>query len=289
MRRQLVILALLSIIQLSALCLSPPFVYSMNFRRNRKNSWRVPNLYLRDSWGQSYGLARPQRFDLKRFFLYAMILFGIADVLLVLVFLFVSLFPARPASPVARRVTRTPAVTAVAQHTATAAPEPTEQATGEPAATRVRRRTRTPAPTAVPTQAPEPTLPVVVEKNVAPARTIAYELPASLQTGGLEISVPPEPVDCTPADQMPAIVSESVKLCAGQEYRPFTVRGENIGVFGDKSAPIRANGRGYGITVEGARIFITNVLVRATTDAGDAAILLSGGRWWDQPCGPVRR
>ena len=246
----------------------------MNFRRNRKSSWRVPNLYLRDSWGQTYGLARPQRFDLKRFFLYAMILFGVLDVVLVLVFLVVSLFPARPAPSVARRATRTPVATAVVQNTATSAPEPTLEPTVEPAATRARRRTRTPAPAAVPTQAPEPTQPVVVEKNVSPARTLAYELPATLQVGGLEISVPPEPVDCTPSDQMPDVVSESVKLCGGQEYRPFTVRGENIGVFGDKSAVIRANGRGYGIVVEGARILITNVLVRATTDAGDAAILL---------------
>ena len=234
-------------------------------------------MYLRDTWGQTYGLARAPRFDLRRFFLYAMFVFGALDVLLLLVFVTAPAFAPRPARTAVKRATRTPTAVAIARATATSESQPTLEPTNAPAATRVRRtRTPTPKPTRAPTQAPAPTQTIAptVVKNMLPARTLAYELPSTLGVGALEINVPPEPVECTPADQMPDVVSESVKLCAGQEYRAFTVRGENIGVFGDMRAPIRASGRGYAIVVEGARIFIRNVMIRATTDANDAAILL---------------
>jgi|GEM_PF-3128653 hypothetical protein len=247
----------------------------MKFLRPRKPSpWRVPDIYLRDTWGQTYGLARPRQFDRRRFFLYAMLVFGAVDVVLALVFLAWSLFPSRPAPATARRPARTPTAVAARQVTPTAEWQATAAPTNPPAATRTRRPAQ--APTRAPTHAPQPTQPIVpvVEKEVAPARTIAYDLPATLNLAALQIAVPPEPVNCTPADQMPGVVSESVKLCAGQEYRPFTVNGQNIGVFGDKSAVIRANGRGFGIVVQGARIMIQNVLVRATTEASDASVLL---------------
>jgi len=232
---------------------------------------------MRDTWGQPYGLAHTRRFDRRQFFIWAMALFGALDLVLALVLAWVYFFPARPAPLVAKRPTRAPTLVAV-RHTATAEAAPTNAPTDAPAATRV-RRTRTPAPepTRAPTQAVEPTAqPVmpVAEKNVSPARTLAYELPTTLQLGRVQINVPPEPVNCTPANQLPDVVTESVKLCAGQEYRAFTVRGEDIGVFGDPSSVIRAQGRGYAIVAEGARIFIRDVLIRATTDANDAAILL---------------
>jgi hypothetical protein len=249
----------------------------MNFFRPRKSySSRLPDLYLRDTWGQSYGLAHERRFDKRRFFIGAMLLLGAVNVVLTVVFAWAYFFPPRPAATAARRATRAPTVVAVQPRTPTPEPTATEQSTEFPAPTRPRSPTR--LPTRLPTRAAatEPSAPAlpVVEKNVAPARTFAYDLPATLNVGALSVSVPPEPQSCTPPDQMPDVVSESVKLCEGVEYRPFTVRGENIGVFGNASALIRAYGRGYGIVVEGARILISNVLIRATTDVADGAMLL---------------
>ena len=69
---------------------------------------------------------------------------------------------------------------------------------------------------------------------------------------------------------MPDVVDRSVKLCPGQNYRPFLLRGEKIGVFGDKSSVIRSQGRGYAIIVEGTPTYVQNVMIRGTTEAGDA-------------------
>lgn len=99
-------------------------------------------------------------------------------------------------------------------------------------------------------------------------------MPATLNLAALSVQVPGEPVECTPANAMPDVVERSVKLCAGQNYRPFIVRGENIGVFGDKSAVIHSDGRGYGIIAEGSRLFIQNVTIRGTTGAGDSNTFL---------------
>lgn len=247
----------------------------MNFLHPRNpNSSRIPNLYMRDTWGQTYGLAHSRRFDRRRFFINAMLVLGAVDVVLVIVFAWAYFFPPRPAVTVTRRAVRTvTAVAAVQPNTPTPEPPATEPPTEVPAATRQRNPTRaaTRAPTSPP---PAPTRVAVVEKNAVPARTVAFELPATLNLGALQVNIPPEPESCTPPGQMPDVVSASVKLCDGAEYRPFTVRGEDIGVFGSPSAPIRANGRAYGIVVEGARILISNVLIRTTTDAADAAVLL---------------
>lgn len=242
----------------------------MKFLRSRKSFPRsVGNVYLPDTWGYSYGLARPHRFDRRRLFINFMIVFAAIDVLLAVFFVWGFFFP--PRAPSVARAPRTPTKFAVKQATATPEPEPTGEPTDAPTRPRA-TRTQPPAPTLI-----APTIPAaapVVEKNVAPARTLAYDLPATLQLNALALQIPSEPTDCTPANQMPEVVNESIKLCAGQEYRPFTLRGEDIGVFGDKSAVIRAQRRSFAIVAEGARLFIQNVLIRATTDASDAAILL---------------
>ncbi|MDL1898388.1 hypothetical protein FBQ82_19250 [Anaerolineae bacterium CFX7] len=245
----------------------------MNFLRSRKTvSSRTPNLYLRDTWGQAYGLAHTRRFDRRSFFLRAMAILGAIDLIMALGFGWAWLFPPRP--PVAAAKRAAPTRLAVQARTSTPEPTATEQPTDLPTPTRQRSRTR--APTFAPTQAapPPPTAAPIVEKKVAPARTLAYALPATLNVGALTINVPPEPQNCTPPEQMPDVVSASVKLCADAEYRPFTVRGENIGVFGNANAVIRAQGRGFAIVAEGARILIANVVIRATTAAEDGAILL---------------
>lgn len=246
----------------------------MKFKRERTPShWFVKDIYLRDTWGDPYYLSRPRRFNYRRLFILAMVLFGLVDLVLVGVFGLGLLFPPRAPAAAARRpaATRAPTLAAllptlVARRT-TPLPPPTQRPAPKP----------TQVPPVPPTAAPvEPTAApaVKVAKAVIPARTIGVQLPATLNVAPLSLVVPPEPPNCTPADQMPDLVTASVKLCGGQSYRPFTLRGDNIGVFGDKTSLIRAEGRAFGITAEGAQLWIQDVVIRATTAPGDASILL---------------
>lgn len=251
----------------------------MKFRRERTPShWLVQDIYLRDTWGSPFYVSRSRRWNWRRIFFAAMVLFGIVDAVLAAFFLLASLLPPRPTN-IALNASRASTATAQAK---TAAKQPTTVARGNtrtPAPTK-RPPTPTRASTRVPTQPPaQPTLtPTPVPPTVAvtptPARTISINPPASLNLAALKIVIPYEPAQCTPADAMPDVIDHTVKLCAGQNYRPFTLRGQDIGVFGDKSSVIRSQGRGYGIIAEGAHLFIQNVLIRGTTDAHDAAILL---------------
>lgn len=241
----------------------------MKFRREKKPSpWLVQDIYLRDTWGSPFNVSRSRRWSLRRVFFAAMIVFGMVDACLAAFFVIAYLFPPRPAPTAQRSPTRVATVVA-RQATAppvraTATPPPTVL---PPTATR---------PVAAPINPPPPTVapaePPVV--NVAPARSIAVELASSLNLAALQIEIPNEPRDCTPANQMPEVVERSIKLCGGETYRPFVVRGDNIGVFGDKSAVIRSEGRGYGIVAEGSRLFIQNVLIRGTTAPSDTNTFL---------------
>lgn len=254
----------------------------MKFKRERKSSpWYVHDIYLRDTWGTPYYVSRSRRWDLRRFFVLALILFGIVDVALASFLLIAYLFPPRP-STTAGNPPATRIVTAVARQPTVVA----RRTSPTPAPTK-RPPTRTPRPpTPVPTEPPPPpTAQPTVERPTAlpterpveiaaPLRTISVNLPATLKRSDLTLQVPVEPKQCTPANAMPDVVDRTVKLCGGQEYRPFLVRGENIGVFGDKSSVIRSQGRGYGIIVEGANNLIQNVLIRGTTDRSDENIML---------------
>lgn len=197
-----------------------------------------------------------------------MIVFGVVDALLAVVFLIGYVLQPRAINTAQRNPTR---VTTVVARAVTAAPQPTR--------TRVptqRPPTQVP-PTAAPTNPPPtaaPLLPPPPTEVLAPARTISVSLPGTLNLAALTVEIPKEPVDCTPADAMPDVVDRSVKLCGGQTYRPFLLRGENIGVFGDKSSVIRSDGRGYGIIAEGARLYIQNVMIRGSTAAQDAGTFL---------------
>lgn len=253
----------------------------MKFKRERTPSrWLVQDLYLRDTWGYTYYLSRPRRFNLRRFFVWAVVIFGLVDLLFACVLLFsLVLIPRVNRLTAQRPAANRAAPIAVAQPTASgklAIPVRTATAvTARRPPTPPRARpTNTPAArarTAVPTAAAALD---IAQTNLSPARTISVALPATLNEAALVVPVPPEPPDCTPADQMSDVVSVSVRLCAGQTYRPFVVRGENIGVFGDPTAVIRAQGRAFGIVAEGARILIQKVVVRAETDAADAASFL---------------
>lgn len=243
----------------------------MKFRRERTPSpWLVHDIYLRDTWGSPFNVSRSRRWSLRRFFLTAMILFGVVDACLAV--FFVGAYFTQPRTANTARRQNPTRVVAVAAPQATETPRPTR----ERAPTQIPpTRAPTIAPTTAPTQPPpiEPTQPPPTE-IVELGNTLAVALPATLNLAPLSVQIPNEPAECTPAEAMPDVVDRSVKLCAGQNYRPFLLRGENIGVFGDKSSVIRSEGRGYGIVAEGARLLIQNVLIRGTTNAEDSNMLL---------------
>lgn len=91
--------------------------------------------------------------------------------------------------------------------------------------------------------------------------------------GTLTVDVPRAPniPYCTPASALGSIVTRSVKLCAGQTYRPFTIVGNNISVVGDsaRTAKIRSSGRAYGITVRGSNVLLSGVNIVGATAASD--------------------
>ena len=91
--------------------------------------------------------------------------------------------------------------------------------------------------------------------------------------GALTVEIPRAPniPYCTPASALGNIVTRSIKLCAGQTYRPFTIVGNNISVVGDsaRTAKIRSSGRGYGITVRGSNVLLSGVNIVGATAASD--------------------
>jgi len=91
--------------------------------------------------------------------------------------------------------------------------------------------------------------------------------------GTLTVEIPRAPniPYCTPVAALGSIVTRSVKLCAGQTYRPFTVVGNNISVIGDtnRTAKIQSRGRAYGITVRGSSVLISGVNIVGATAASD--------------------
>lgn len=91
--------------------------------------------------------------------------------------------------------------------------------------------------------------------------------------GTLTVEIPQAPniLYCTPASSLGSIVLRSVKLCAGQTYRPFTVLGSNLAIVGDaaRTAKIQSFGRAYGITVRGSNVLISGVNIIGATAAQD--------------------
>src|SRR5581483_1998114 len=230
----------------------------MKFKRKQTPThWLVEDLYLRESWGKPYSPIAPSRgSNLRRLFVMAMVIFGIVDVIVASIYMMGILFPTRPASNTAAARNAATSVptksarppTAVAQRV-----NPTRTPTRRAPSPMPRPRTATPTRgPAQPTTPPQPppaappthvalAVPQANAQNLAPARTVSIEMPASLNTGALAVGIPPEPKDCTPANAMPDVIAVSVKLCPGQSYRPFLLRGNNIGVFADRSAIIRSS------------------------------------------------
>lgn len=154
-----------------------------------------------------------------------------------------------------------------------AAPE--QQAPAPDDAERPGQRTAK-TPTRKPTAAAKPAgaaTPKVAAAEPAPnkiASTIRVNVPA--YTGAPSVSIPltARPAKCTPASDMPAVVSRSIALCPGQPYGPFRVEGDTITVFGDKSAVVRGAPRGYAITARGSRIAIVEVRVEGAAHPDDS-------------------
>jgi hypothetical protein len=68
---------------------------------------------------------------------------------------------------------------------------------------------------------------------------------------------------------MPANVTRSILLCPNETYAAFRVSGSNLTVYGDPTALVQANPRGFGITVTGNNVAIVGVRVAAITHPAD--------------------
>ena len=136
--------------------------------------------------------------------------------------------------------------------------------------------TRTPRP---PTATPTPIIetederpPVIVPIPVNfMAQKISLDVPAYANTAPAEIRLTARPKNCTPANRLPDIVTQTTLLCANDIYQPFTIEGNNLTLFGDEkqTALVRGGPRGYGITVSGSNIVIDGVRVEGSTDEKD--------------------
>lgn len=141
--------------------------------------------------------------------------------------------------------------------------------TGEPTLT----------PTAHPTWTPTPLVSTVDQRSdlVLPmppdlaAQKIAVNVPEYTGMASAEIRLAARPKNCTPADQMPPIVTETTLLCPGQSYAPFEIQGNNLTLYGDtgKTAVVKGEARRFAISAQGTNISIVGVRVEAATDGAD--------------------
>ncbi|MBI4675023.1 MAG: right-handed parallel beta-helix repeat-containing protein [Chloroflexi bacterium] len=110
--------------------------------------------------------------------------------------------------------------------------------------------------------------------------SISHVIEIESLNGKLTVAVPQAPSlpYCTPSYMLGSIVTRSVRLCAGQTYRPFTLVGDNLAVIGDPSpssgqaqspAVIRSYGRVYGIRATGNNVLIAGVNVVGVTAPND--------------------
>lgn len=100
---------------------------------------------------------------------------------------------------------------------------------------------------------------------------VAVNLPDYVGAASAEIRLAARPKNCTPADQMPAVITETTLLCDGQTYAPFEIQGNNVTLYGDAShtALIRGEVRKFGITVQGTNNVIVGVHVEGATNDND--------------------
>jgi hypothetical protein len=135
--------------------------------------------------------------------------------------------------------------------------------------------TNTPPPTWTPTPIIEtederPAVIVPIPVNFV-AQKIVVTVPGYANTGSAEIRLTARPKTCTPADQMPQVITRTTLLCAGQTYAPFAIEGNNLTLYGDanRTALVKGEARQYAITVHGSNIVIDGVHVEGATHDHD--------------------
>jgi hypothetical protein len=139
--------------------------------------------------------------------------------------------------------------------------------------------TNTPTNTRPPTFTPTPIVETEDERpaTIEPipikfvAQKIALDVPAYTHVPPAEIRLTARPKNCTPAAQMPQVVTQTTLLCAGQTYAPFTIEGNNLTLYGDapKTALVQGAPRQFAITVNGTNIVIDGVHVQGATHEND--------------------
>ncbi len=100
---------------------------------------------------------------------------------------------------------------------------------------------------------------------------LAVNFPPNSGAASLRILVPPKPAVCTHANQIPAVLGQSIKLCPGETYPPLRIVGSNIALYGDdaRSSVITSNGRQFALTIEGSNNWVEGVTIQARTDPRD--------------------
>ena len=96
-------------------------------------------------------------------------------------------------------------------------------------------------------------------------------MPKGLVPATLKLIMPSKPKDCTPVKSIPALITQTTKLCPGETYPPLKIAGNNIGLFTDDlgTATVTSQGRQFAVTMEGSSNWIEGVTIRAQSDPRD--------------------
>jgi hypothetical protein len=100
---------------------------------------------------------------------------------------------------------------------------------------------------------------------------LVVNLPQNVGLDLLRLPIPPKPEICTKANQMPSVISQSIKLCPGEIYPPLRIVGNNIALFVDdlRTSMVTSKGRQFAVTAEGSNIWIDGLWINAQTDPQD--------------------
>lgn len=178
-----------------------------------------------------------------------------------------ALRPTRARAPTNTLVPVYIVVTGVPTETPPATSTPRATRTGLPTRTRAAARTATPV---IDTNEPRPAF-LDPMPSAMTAQRVGVDVPGYAGFAPVAIALAARPRNCTPPEQMPAVVSESVELCAGRTYGPVTVMGNNLTLYGDpgRTAVVQGAPRGFAITVQGTNVSVVGVRVEGATHGAD--------------------
>lgn len=186
--------------------------------------------------------------------------------------------------------TFTPTLTPTATHTPTVAPTVptrTPRPTNTPAPTNTLAPnyiviTNTPTATYTPRPPTATPTPIIETEDERPAviipipvklvaQKISLDVPAYTNFPSAEIRLVARPKVCTPASQMPTVISRTTLLCPNETYAPFTIQGNNLTLYGDtaKTALIQGAPRQFALTLNGNNIVVDGVRVAGATHEND--------------------